>query len=291
MLDPAPLPEDHRGGAVPGGGRARCAASWARPRSRRARPSATWARAPSSSCSTAAASSTSSKSTPGCRWSTRSPSWSPASTWSRLQLLVAEGQPLPDEVRFATLTGHAIEARLYAEDAAAISGPPPAPCTRSPSPTGPGCGWTPASPRARRSACTTTRCWPRSSRTVPPATQACRRLARALAEHQAARRGQQPRPAGRHPAPAGVPGRPVRHRLPGPARPAPAGHVRPGPGRAPAARAGRRAGRAGRPARGRPGAGHDPLRLAQRAGRAAAGHVRLRRAAAGRALPSRPRRR
>jgi propionyl-CoA carboxylase alpha chain len=33
-----------------------------------------------------------------------------------LQLLVAEGNPLPDEVRFATLTGHAVEARLYAED-------------------------------------------------------------------------------------------------------------------------------------------------------------------------------
>jgi propionyl-CoA carboxylase alpha chain len=33
-----------------------------------------------------------------------------------VQLLVAEGHPLPDEVRFATLTGHAVEARLYAED-------------------------------------------------------------------------------------------------------------------------------------------------------------------------------
>ena len=36
-----------------------------------------------------------------------------------LQLQVAEGQPLPAEVRLATLTGHAIEARLYAEDVAA----------------------------------------------------------------------------------------------------------------------------------------------------------------------------
>jgi propionyl-CoA carboxylase alpha chain len=33
-----------------------------------------------------------------------------------LQLLVVEGNPLPDEVRFATLAGHAVEARLYAED-------------------------------------------------------------------------------------------------------------------------------------------------------------------------------
>jgi propionyl-CoA carboxylase alpha chain len=36
-----------------------------------------------------------------------------------LQLHVAEGHPLPDEVHRATLTGHAIEARLYAEDTAA----------------------------------------------------------------------------------------------------------------------------------------------------------------------------
>ncbi len=34
----------------------------------------------------------------------------------RLQLLVAQGQPLPPEVRTAPLNGHAIEARLYAED-------------------------------------------------------------------------------------------------------------------------------------------------------------------------------
>jgi acetyl/propionyl-CoA carboxylase alpha subunit len=34
----------------------------------------------------------------------------------RLQLLVAEGQPLPPEVGTAAMSGHAIEARLYAED-------------------------------------------------------------------------------------------------------------------------------------------------------------------------------
>ncbi|MGH8976029.1 MAG: biotin/lipoyl-containing protein, partial [Acidimicrobiia bacterium] len=34
----------------------------------------------------------------------------------RLQLLVAEGHPLPADVRTAGLSGHAIEARLYAED-------------------------------------------------------------------------------------------------------------------------------------------------------------------------------
>ena len=37
----------------------------------------------------------------------------------RLQLLVAEGQPLPSHVLDARLSGHAIEARLYAEDVAA----------------------------------------------------------------------------------------------------------------------------------------------------------------------------
>jgi acetyl-CoA carboxylase biotin carboxylase subunit len=34
----------------------------------------------------------------------------------RLQILVAAGEPLPDEVQNAKLNGHAIEARLYAED-------------------------------------------------------------------------------------------------------------------------------------------------------------------------------
>ncbi|MCA1711561.1 MAG: ATP-grasp domain-containing protein [Actinobacteria bacterium] len=34
----------------------------------------------------------------------------------RLQLLVAQGQPLPPEALAPTLTGHAVEARLYAED-------------------------------------------------------------------------------------------------------------------------------------------------------------------------------
>jgi len=36
-----------------------------------------------------------------------------------LQLRVAQGEPLPEEARTATLRGHAVEARLYAEDVAA----------------------------------------------------------------------------------------------------------------------------------------------------------------------------
>ena len=37
----------------------------------------------------------------------------------RLQIMIAEGQPIPAEAHAAELRGHAIEARLYAEDAAA----------------------------------------------------------------------------------------------------------------------------------------------------------------------------
>jgi acetyl/propionyl-CoA carboxylase alpha subunit len=37
----------------------------------------------------------------------------------KLQLEIADGRPIPDEVAHATITGHAIEARLYAEDVAA----------------------------------------------------------------------------------------------------------------------------------------------------------------------------
>ena len=37
----------------------------------------------------------------------------------RMQLLVAQGEPLPDDAVVATINGHAIEARLYAEDVAA----------------------------------------------------------------------------------------------------------------------------------------------------------------------------
>ncbi|MBO0874966.1 MAG: ATP-grasp domain-containing protein, partial [Pseudonocardia sp.] len=53
----------------------------------------------------------------------------------RLQLLVAEGHPLPQEALTATISGHAVEARLYAEDVAAGFLPAPGPVHRFHVPT------------------------------------------------------------------------------------------------------------------------------------------------------------
>ena len=86
-----------------------------------------------------------------------------------LQLRIAEGEPLPRQVREARISGHAIEVRLYAEDVPAGFVPPTG--TLAPLHLPPGTrasGWTPASATARWSARTTTRCWPRSSRTAAP---------------------------------------------------------------------------------------------------------------------------
>lgn len=55
-----------------------------------------------------------------------------------LQLLVAEGRPLPDEARRASLSGHAVEARLYAEDPAAGFLPATGRLQRFAVPAGPG---------------------------------------------------------------------------------------------------------------------------------------------------------
>lgn len=81
------------------------------------------------------------------------------------QIRVAEGAPLPDEPPRAR--GHAVEARLYAEDPARDWTPRPAPCTtsRCPRPS----AWTRATRTATTSASTTTRCSRRSSRTPPRA--------------------------------------------------------------------------------------------------------------------------
>jgi propionyl-CoA carboxylase alpha chain len=55
-----------------------------------------------------------------------------------LQLRIAEGEPLPAEVREAAITGHAIEVRLYAEDVAARFLPVTGTLHRFAIPSGPG---------------------------------------------------------------------------------------------------------------------------------------------------------
>ncbi len=102
----------------------------------------------------------------------------------RLQLLIAGGAPLPPEVHAAVATGpqgHAIEARLYAEDPGRAGCPRPGPSTGSTSETGAldgrtrrrsaGPGGQRGRDRAVWSAPTTTRCWPRSSSTRPPGSR------------------------------------------------------------------------------------------------------------------------
>ena len=62
----------------------------------------------------------------------------------RIQLLVAQGEPLPAEATGAEMRGHAVEARIYERMPPPTSSPPPGRCTASASPTG-GSGWTPVS--------------------------------------------------------------------------------------------------------------------------------------------------
>ena len=110
------------------------------------------------------------RSTPGCRSSTRSPSASPAWTWSPSSC----GSPRASGCRAAPPEPHgaAIEARLYAEDPAARLAP--APAARSAASPSPACGRefdVLARPGIRLDAgrrrrqlgrhVTTTRCWPR----------------------------------------------------------------------------------------------------------------------------------
>ena len=115
LLAAAPPPEARRGGAraVPHR-RAGRPALRRRPRRSCARPG-TSAPAPASSWSARTAPSRSSRSTPGCRSSTRSPRRSPASTWS------ARCSASPPARSSATTTrevrGHSIEFRINAEDA------------------------------------------------------------------------------------------------------------------------------------------------------------------------------
>ena len=111
----------------------------------------------------------SSRRTPACRSSTRSPSASPGSTWSPSSCGSRRGSGCADAAAGA--------ARRSDRGPALRGGPgrrtgarPAARCAASPSPgcgasstcsTGPASGWTPGSSTARPSARPTTRCWPR----------------------------------------------------------------------------------------------------------------------------------
>ena len=115
----------------------------------------------------------------------------------RLQLEVAEGAPLPPEVTSAADRGHAIEARLCAEDPRAGFLPAAGVLHRFDIPALPGvrtdAGW----PTGASSACTTTRCWPRSSRTAPTRDAARAAAGPRAGRGPAARGHHQPGPAGR----------------------------------------------------------------------------------------------
>ena len=78
-----------------------------------------------------------------------------------LQLRIAAGEPLPFGQDDVVLDGHAVEARVYAEDPAHDFLPDRRADPRAPHARATACAWTAASSRGSPSARTTTRCWPR----------------------------------------------------------------------------------------------------------------------------------
>ncbi len=137
----------------------------------------------------------------------------------KVQLEVAAGQPLPPEVTGATFTGHAIEARLYAEDVPAGYLPASGDVHTFDIPAHDVNGT--AGLRVDAGFASGTRVstfydsmlakvigYGADPRRRPPGTGRC------AVPGPAARRGHQPGPAGRDPARAGVRGRGHRHRLP-----------------------------------------------------------------------------
>ena len=199
VLDPAPPPEDHRGGAVavrrrraaPAHGRGRGRAPARGGRLRRRRHGRVHARAdrrvllPRDEHPPAGRA-------PGDRAGHRPRPRARCSSWSR------QGLPLPDEARAPRRRGHAIEARLYAEDAANDFLPAAGPAAIAfevPAIAGVRVDSGVVVERRGRPP-TTTRCWPRSSPTRRPARR--RRAAGVRAAPLAGpRRRDQPRPAGR----------------------------------------------------------------------------------------------
>ena len=189
VLGAAPPPEDHRGVALPGGRRRRCASGMTdgggdAPRA----SSATATPARSSSCSAATASSSSWRSTPGCRSSIRSPSWpggcATAHRWTSSGCSCWSRRASRCRSRRTTWCRPAtpIEARVYAEDVAAGFLPATGTLRALVDPGGA------RRPRRRRraarlarSASTTTRCSPRSSPPAPTRDEAVALLARGAA--------------------------------------------------------------------------------------------------------------
>ena len=81
----------------------------------------------------------------------------------REQLRVAAGEPLDYDQHDVSWTGHAIEARLYAEDVAAGFLPATGTLAAFAPPAGAGVRWDAGVVAGRRWGSTSTRCWPRSS--------------------------------------------------------------------------------------------------------------------------------
>ena len=200
-----------------------------------------------------------------------------------LQLRIAEGEPLPAQVREARIEGHAIEVRLYAEDVPAGFVPATGTLHRFAIPAAPGIrvetGFRDGSVVSPHYDAMLAKVIAHGRTRADAARRLARALDRAEIHGVTTNRGllvailREPDfLAGGH-----------RHRLPDPSRPRRPGRARrEGHGHP---RAGRGAGPAGAAPRRGAGPGHAPVRLAQRLLRAAARHLHRGRRALRRRLP------